>query len=268
MKKILFIAVPLLLAPTLTACQDIEHSVPYIEAYEEQYEELNYDHLCQLVDYKVPFVLELYSPFCSHCLDLKEILDKYVAKTHQLIYRFDTSKYDDEEKKYEYQKLQEKYPTIFTSNYVPEIYYFKNGEITYEVNSNKFSSYTGLSKIMKNHYINSKISKLATYDGWNKYQENHDSYFVYEMDYDEISLTNLTNIILNNEVVNAKKDILIINKNDFSDDSLKTINQAYGLENPTSLYAFEVNNKKVVSYDEYHLNEATNLINLINDYIH
>lgn len=268
MKKILLIAIPLLLTPTLTACQDKEHSVPYIEAYEDQYEELDFNHLCQLVDYKVPFTLELYSPYCSHCIDLKEILDQYVAKTHQFIYRFDTSKYDEVEEKYEYQKLQEKYPTIFTSTYVPEIYYFKNGEITYSVNSNKFSSYAGLSKIMKNHYISSKISKIATYDGWNKYQENHDSYFVYEMDYDETSLVNLTNAILSNEVVNAKKDILIINKNDFCDNFLEKINEAYGLENTSSLYAFAINNKKVVSYDEYHINDATNLVNLINDYIH
>ena len=212
MKKILLVISTLLLTPTISACQDKAHSIVCINKLTENYTiDLSLDQFKRLVDNKQSFAIEFYSPYCTHCEELNPKLLQYGNETGHLIYKLDMTKIESEE---EFAKWQANYPDIFADRYVPAIRFIKNGQLTFEVNSKKFESYTALKNIMDKHFLKSTVTMVPNITTFDNYRNNHEDFmfFVYDLVNDKsIELT--TNYLVKEGI---KENILLLNKTDFA----------------------------------------------------
>ena len=247
MKKILKIFFFPILIPTITACQDKAHSIVSLKAVNSDYIEIQctVDQITNLIESKQQFVLECYSPTCSHCEDLKPKLEKYAKDTGNIIYKLDLSVLENEEAFNE--KLHNKYSDIFPNSYVPAIRYIKDGALTYEVNSNKFSSYTALSKIMNKHFITSKCYIVNSKADFNTYLSNHSRFFALAYDLDNPkSLEIAAKYLLTTE---NKKDTVLVNKSGFTGDFAEFL-PFYGNTVETFLWVVDKENAqlKIIDY--------------------
>lgn len=224
MKKYFLSLLSIMLVPTLSACQDKANSIITIKTIDDSftYIELKYEQLCNLIDSKQEFILETYSPTCSHCAELGPLLDKYSQSKDALYYRINMyDLYMDEEKNVE---LMNKYPAIFKEDYVPTVKYIKDANLTYQVNENKFSSYTALSKIMDKHVLASNITMINSLYSLREYETKTNTYVacIYDLE-NKGSLDIVKSSIINKSVAESKKPIVLLNKASFagSFDDLK-----------------------------------------------
>lgn len=230
MKKFLSLLMPIMLIPTLSACQDTAHSVIQIKTSDNSftYVELGFDQLCYLIDSKQDFILETYSPNCSHCMDLVPLLDKYSQNNDVLFYRINMfALYQDGEKNKE---LNELYPDIFQEDYVPTIKYITDAKLTYQVSSNKFGSYSALERIMNKHKINSNIEMVNTLEAATNYKNKNKNYLVFAYDLNtSTSLDLASHYLITREIADAKKNVLLINTASFA-GNLEEIKALFGAD--------------------------------------
>ena len=211
MKK--YYAFPLLLAlvPSISACQDTAHSIIAINNMGSDFGvvELTKAGLLNLLESKQQFVFEQYSPTCSHCEDLKPLLEKYAKNQKKIVYRCNMYGLTNEEFEEEYKKP---YPDIFTDYYVPRIQFINEGKLTYEVNAAKFESYYGLKSIMDKHFLSSKIYMVQTAEDFEAFTNAHKDYVFYMYDQeDSLSASLAATYIINNENAKAKKPVVLLN---------------------------------------------------------
>ena len=217
MKKSLALFLPILLLPTITACQDVEHSVICINVAQGDNEpiELSIDEFKTLVDSKQPFAVEFYSPYCGHCEDLGVLINKYVEETRNLIYKVDLSVFDLEE----FKEFQSLYPDIIVDEYVPSIRFVKNGTLTFEVNRKKFESYTALRSVLNAHFTSSRVSITSSMTSFNNYQSYRPSHIAFAY-----TTTNPTSVkfasdyLLTDEMAKKDYDVLLINTGDLAEN--------------------------------------------------
>ena len=250
MKKIFLSLLPIMLAPIISACQDTANSIIAIKTIDDSFTfvELDYEKTINLIDSKQEFILETYSPTCSHCAELEPLLVKFSQSRDSVIYRlnmYDIFKNNQEQ----YQNLLASYPEIFPDEGVPTIKFIKDKTPTYVVSSNKFSSYTALSKIMDKHLISSNITMIASKDALMKYEESNKTYvaFVYDLN-SNASLTAATKSIINKDVASSKKPIVLLNKASFAAnfDEIKTF---YSSEfDSFACYVNNGNKEKAINY--------------------
>lgn len=219
MRKSLILFIPLILAPCLSACQDKEHSIIAIKNIDESFHfvELDVEQTKKLVESKQCFALECYTDYCVHCKNLEPLLKKYVEKNNNVIYRLNFGVFESSE---DFQKqLGNIYPSIFKEAAVPQILFIKGGELTYEVNSNKFSSYTALEKILNKHFISSNITLINSLDSLKEYEKSNSKYvsFMYDTT-DDRSLKMSASHIVNQEIASSKKPLVLINKASFNEN--------------------------------------------------
>lgn len=214
MKKLYLLLFPVMMLPILTSCKDVEHSVIAIKR-ESGFAQVTINQLENLIDSKQSFALEMYTDWCSHCVDLEPLLVKYVEDENQTLYRLNVTDWESETFSY----YQEKYPSIFKGSYVPTIRFVKDGELTYEVDNNKFAKYSSLSRIMNKHFIDSSITMITSYNDFEKYAISHSNYLavVYDLD-DVLSLELSTKYIITSNVAKAKKDVILLNKTEIAND--------------------------------------------------
>ena len=214
MKKLSLLLFPVMMLPILTSCKDVEHSAISIKR-STGFVSLTMNQLENLINSKQSFALEMYTDWCSHCVDLEPLLVEYVEKENQTIYRLNVNDWESETFAY----YQEKYPSIFKGTYVPNIRFIKDGQLTYEVDNTKFAKYSSLSKIMNKHYIDSNITMIGSYDAFEAYKNSHSNYIVmvYELD-DILSLELSAKYLITSEVAKAKKDIILLNKTEIAND--------------------------------------------------
>ncbi len=211
MKK--YYAFPLLLAlvPSISACQDTAHSIIAINNMGSDFGvvELTKAGLLNLLESKQQFVFEQYSPTCSHCDDLKPLLEKYAKNQKKIVYRCNMYGLTHEEFDEQYKKP---YPDIFTDYYVPRVQFVNEGKLTYEVNAAKFESYYGLKSIMDKHFLSSKIYMVQTAEDFEAFTNAHKDYVFYMYDQEDSLSTSLAaTYIINNEIAKAKKPVILLN---------------------------------------------------------
>ena len=261
MKVRFFPLLAILLSPMLVACQDTEHSILSINtAREEKYFiDLKTEELTELIDSKQQFVLEVYSPYCSHCANLEEHIIKYSKEKQRVIYRYDLTKIKTEE---EFAvTLYANYPDIFPNYNVPAIRFVSNCKLTYEVSSNKFSSYYALSKIMDKHFSKSYITMIGSLNEYESYKKDHSNYVVYAYDLQyRHSLDLAATSLITNEFAKLKKEILLADLSAFEDDfdEFAQIFSASG-----TYFASTVKDNEQIKTIDYSLDDGT----LINDLI-
>ncbi len=260
MKK--YFSLPLLFAlvPSISACQDTRHSIVAINNVGSNYGvvEITRTGLLNLLASKQQFIFEQYSPTCSHCDDLKPLLEKYARRQKKVIYRcdmFGLSKEDYEE------HYQGPYPDIFTGLYVPRIQFVNDGKLTYEVNSAKFETYYGLTKIMDKHFFSSNIYMVQNEEDFLKFKNSHRNYLFYMYDQeDELSAKLAATYIINNEIAKAKKPVVLLNYITYTGN----INTIYDMFN-VDYYAFAslVQNNEITKTIDYSTADGSELNNLL-----
>ena len=214
MKKLAWLLFPVMLMPTITGCKDVAHSVVSINR-DNGMIDLTIEQLENLITSKQDFVIEIYTDYCSHCTDLKPILDEYVEENNRLIYRMNISDWSNEL----FNQYNEKYPFVFKDFYVPSIRYIKNNQLTYEVDSNNFSTLKKLSKNMESHFVDSNITMITSWSGFQRYKADHQNYvaMLYDLN-NSISLTLAAKHIINKDVAQAKKNIILLNKTEIAEE--------------------------------------------------
>lgn len=143
-KLVLLIAISSLLASckaqeanAIKVIKNLDSS--YLENVETNYLiDITGEECIQKMESKQTFPLFFYSNTCSHCILAKNVIKDY-AKDKQII--FNAVEYTEEN----YLPLREHQGIYFTDDvYTPRILFIKEGEIIFEVNSNKMSSSVAL----------------------------------------------------------------------------------------------------------------------------
>ena len=214
MKKLICLLFPFMMIPTLTGCKDTAHSVVSINT-ENTMIDLEIVQLENLISSKQDFVIEIYTDYCSHCTDLKPILEQYVEDNNRLIYRLNVSSWDHDL----FAFYHEKYPHVFNDFYVPAIRFIKNNQLTYEVDSNNFATLKKLSGNMEKHFIDSNITMIDSWNGFQTYIADHQNYvaMLYDLD-SSLSLELSAKHIVTKDVANAKKNVILLNKSEIAEE--------------------------------------------------
>ncbi len=210
MKKYYTLPLLLLLVPSISACQDTEHSIVAINNVGKNgLVEIGKYDLLRLIESKQQFVFEQYSPTCSHCTTLRPLLEKYAKNNKKTIYTCNMYGLTEEEFNIDFKGP---YPDIFTDYYFPRIQFINDGKLTYEVSNAKFDSYYGLSNILEKHFFSSKIYMVQSEEEFTSYVEKNKNYIAYMYDQnDNRSVSLAAQYIITNEVAKAKKPIVLIN---------------------------------------------------------
>ena len=259
--KFKFVTLLVSLLPLISACQDTKHSIVEINHVKEErlFVELKTEQLVYLLESKQQFVLETYSPYCSHCADLEKHLDKYSKEKAKVIYRYDLTTIGSEE---EFVRVfQNKYPDIFPNYSVPAIRYINEGKLTYEVSSNKFASYYGLAKIMDKHFAKSKITMIGSKDEYDTYKKSNNTYLIYGYDLtNEKSLELATKYLINEEIAKTEKSIILANKSIF-DVNFEDFYALFNAE--TSYFATLIKDNEQIKTIDYTLDDGSELSSLL-----
>ena len=215
MRKLYSLLMLAMLVPMTSACQDKAHSVISIQVLDSSFMEVTIEQVDRLLKAKQEFVIELYTDYCGHCEDLEPLLKDYVSETGHLLYRLNVSDYTYEM----FNEYEEKYPQIFADRFVPSIRYIKDNKLTYEVDADNFDNYSRLKKIMNRHFIDSNITLINSYQEFQTYQNTNKNFLtmVYDID-DEKSLEVSSQYIINKDMANSKKDVILLNKPKIDED--------------------------------------------------
>ena len=212
MKKLFAIGLSLAMMTTICGCHSLERSIVAINAVgnSETFVELETDELISLIDSKQHFLLETYSPYCSHCQNLEPLLKKYSSEKHKTIYRMDLTQVATEAEFNE--KLGSKYPDIFPNSNVPSLSFISEAKLTYQVSSNKFDSYTALSTILDKVWITSKIVLVNDEAQFTEFKNNNQTYIAYSYDLkNQQSLKIAAESLVTKEAAKKKTSILLLN---------------------------------------------------------
>lgn len=244
MKKYLLFLSVLTLLPTITACQDTEHSVIAIKNLDNKLTaiELSKNELVNLIDNGQDFLLDVYSPYCEHCVYLSSLLSKYISETKNVLYSFDFTTVDAEEFRF----WHETYPDIFVDQYVPSLKFISKGKLTYQVGNEKHESYRTLKSILNKHFISSLINISSNLEAINEFGANNPERILFAYDVDnQISIKIAAENIITKSYA-KKNDVLLINKKDMGVD-FDTLKHNYNVEYDT--FIIKVENEKWESVD-------------------
>ena len=249
MKKLLLCLFPIILCPSLSACQDKAHSITPIHILGDETHgiEIAPENFALLYESGHQFAVEFYSPYCSHCEELNPKIEKYISETKNLIYRFDLTKFESTEKQKEFIA---KYSNVITDEYVPAIRFVSQKTLTYEVDSSKFDSYKKLRQIMNGHFLSSHINIASSKKSVDEYLNNKNTYIVYAYDLSCDSSINLAGKdIVTQSLTNKDMPVLLLNFKDFDISEYETIKQKYGASNNN--FIAKVDNNEVTKVADY-----------------
>ena len=260
MKKYQAFTFLLVLIPTITACQDKAHSIIAINSMGSSHAlvEISRNELLSLLKSGQQFAFEQYSPKCTHCNDLRPLLEKYTKNKKKTIFTVNMFNITEEDF---VENFQTPYPDIFSGYYVPRLQFVNEGKLTYEVSANKFESYTALSKMLDKHFLSSSIVMVETEADLNAFRNANASFLAYCYDLEsDKSLSLATKYIINSEVANSKKPVVLINYTTYTgvfNDVCAEFNADF------ESFAAVVKNNEVTKTIDYSLDDGSELSELI-----
>ena len=226
MKKGKLFLLPIIAVLSVTSCSgvDKEHSiVPMInyESYKdgkglEAAYEINGEQLYNMLDNKYSFVLEIYQNSCQLCQILEPILDDYIKNNHYQFYRWGLN--TKAEVDYLYFIIDE-FPDVFASfKGTPSVWFFDQGNLTYAMSSNKFTSYDAFSSIAGKHFYGNKMYSVSSVNGVNYFMEDNEYGFIYMLDYTSIVSSEVFTLI-SEAKKQSDRPVLIIDSQSISQEN-------------------------------------------------
>lgn len=249
MKKVLLFIFPIILCPSLSACQDRAHSITPIHVLGDETKgiELTPEHFSLMYESGHQFAVEFYSPYCSNCEGLNPKIEQYMSETKNLIYRFDITNFQGD---YERDEIIAKYANIITDEYVPAIRFISQKSLTYQVESSKFDSYKKLRQTLNGHFLSSHINIASSNKSVDEFLKNKTTYIAYAYDLNnQSSISIASQNIINQSFVKKDIPVLLLNSKDFSNSDYETIKQKYNAVSNNFIARVENNEiKKVADY--------------------
>ncbi len=243
----------------LTACDgvDKEHAIKAPISYDAKVNKFGISSTYEIGPYvlydmltnKENFVIEFYSPTCSSCTALEPILDKYILNSNYQWYRFNTSMSEEDEAFFTSVVMKEFPDVLGHLEYVPSIYFIKEGKLSYEVDSKKFGSYTAFATIIKKHFIKANYYSISTLDGLKSFLHENPNNVIYAYDSTSTVSTDIYHTIYDH-VKSSSAPLLLLSRNAMNVDNYLQIASYLG-RNYTDNFACLFENgelKKTVDY--------------------
>lgn len=224
----------LLLAPVLTSCNNVleKYTNQSIINYDAKYNRetiniIDTDRLIRLIDYSSVNVF-MYSSRCTPCEEATANINKYIKEENDLIYFYDvtSSGYTSLVSKYSFLQNDFEYPSLLMIN---------QGELVYEIPSNKLNHYEEFKKLANTHLSNNKIYTFQTEESYYSYFTyfSESLVYLYNSNFDRHVTYMQKQIIEPNEKIN--KNILLLDINLINDNVLKALWDFFETE---SIYYF------------------------------
>lgn len=215
MKRFKWLLLSISLVPLISACQDKEHSILAINSMGsgQSFIEVDIYETRNLIESNQPFVLEMYSTYCSSCADLEPKLKSYAEKSKKTICRLNIANVREDDYN---NTLKNNYPEIFVNSYTPSIYFISEKSLTYNVSPQKFSSETALKSIMNKHFLSSKITMINDYSSFETYAKKNKNYLAFVYDIDDFNTLRLSSKYLINNKLNF--NVILLNKSSFAEN--------------------------------------------------
>ena len=258
MKKIL-VFLPVVLLSSLTACGGVDtaHAVASPINYDakiyktgvEAAFEIGPYALYDMLNNKESFVIEFYSPTCGSCQVFEPVLSEYINKTNFQWYRFNTRMNKEDEEFFIDVVMEEHKDTLGGLDSVPSVYYIKEGKLSYEVNYQKFSSYTAFSKIANKHFIRSSMYTVSTLKGLESYLCDYKDTVLYVYD-NTSTVSNDVYQTIYSKSQGKRNSVIILYKNSMKQEDYMEISTKLG-HNYTDNFACLIEGgeiKKTVDY--------------------
>lgn len=261
MRKLLSILPLIALTGSISSCSSLKQSIVSINCVNNTctFVELTIDQLIKLINSKQQFLLESYSPYCSHCLDLEPILRDYSKKENKVIYRVDLTQIETGEEFNE--KLGNKYSDIFPDSLVPSVRFVSNGKLTYNVDSDKYESYAKFSKITNKLWIKSKITLINDMNSFNSYRSTNKNYIAYAYNLsDSKSLEIANEYLITEDIAKSNKPVLLLNYASFAADFAEI--RAFFNSSSTTFMA-SINNDNITKTIDYSSADGSSINELI-----
>ena len=273
MKKRLLFVLPILAATTAISCSgmDEDHSIVAMKNYDSVFSntgietvyEINADKLYNLLDNKYSFFLEIYQDSCSLCQKLEPILDEYIQNTHRQLYRLGLNSKQQID---DFYFLMEEFPSVFAEfSGTPAVYYINEGELTYSVNSNKFTSYTAFSKIADKHFYDRNLYSVSTLSGLEAYLNDINNSFIFMMD-PSSSISSEVFKQIHRDIKNSSNNVLIIDSASITDENYAQICDKLGV-GITDHFAIYYHDEEVRKNVNYLLDDASSLKTWLINYL-
>ena len=278
MKKIKFLFLPLLSISCLASCSGIdkEHSVLPFLNYDSKVigadKTVDYVDYCyeitpfrfhEMLDRGMTFPIYLYGEYCSHCDDFKPILGKYIKNTNRQFYK---CTFRSEE---EYNFVNNDYPDVL-ANYIgtPAMLLIENGSLTYQLANNKFKSYEAFATIINKHFYSGNMYTVNTLDGLKYYMNDFQTKFIYCYDDASNLSIELFKKIYDKMLNNKTDNVLILNKNEISEENYAEICDYLGF-NIVDIFAYySKGNEYQTKTTDYTADGGSGMENFIANYFH
>ncbi len=276
MRKRKYLVFPLLIVTSLVSCNQIDsqHSLVSLTNYANTYNNLAKDEdyydtiysltplrLHELLDNKESFPLYIYGEYCSHCINFKPILGKYIRNTGRQFYKITFESEED------YLFVKNDYPEVF-SGYegTPAMLLIKDGELTYQVSNSKFGSYNAFATIINKHFYSTNLYCANNLNTVKTFINDNKNCLIYSYDDASLISIDLYKTIYKAFTKKCDKNILIINKNDLSEDNYLEIASYFGFDY-TDKFACIYENGEENKTADYTINSGSNFQSFLTNYL-
>lgn len=263
--KLSFLLVPLLL---LTSCDNSKASIYKITNYDFVYEndrtevtvDLTTQELIDMLESDCSFPLLFRSENCSSCALVDGYILDYVNKTNALIYSYEYSS-----KIYEYATLNSYNPELFPKKIItPRFLFIKEGILSIEINSSKFSSYDLFSKSLNAFLKSSNLYSLSSYSSHSNFVSDYNSYALFTYNKTNANSLKVLSEHIYSKANKTKTPIVIIDVSCVSNEDIELIKEYYSLSTLFNSFV-TVENSNITNSVNYDSNLET-FENLITTY--
>ena len=274
MKKIVVI-LPALLMCTLTACDtvDKQHAVIAPINYDAQKFkkgiectfELNPYNLYDMLENKESFVIEFYRTSCSSCVSFQPVLEQYINASNYQWYRLNTD-LPQADRDFFIDVVMKDFSSVLGGlEAVPTVYFIKDGELSYELNSNKFSSYTAFSKIANRHFIKSSLYTVSTLSGLYEFIKDKQNAVLYVFDNTSAVSLDVYKTIYS-KAAGKSNPVVILYRNQMVSGAYYTIMDALG-RGYTDNFACLIENGEIKKTVDYSFDDGASFKEYITSYL-
>ncbi len=242
---------------TICSCSDVknDNAIHSPMSLEKNAIELTAKSVDYMIENDYSFSLLLYTSACSFCDNAKESINQFVKDNHYAFYQIEM--YDSS---IEY-LVSEQSQYFNKSLSYPLLYIFKQGELTYQADTNTLNNSTTFSRVIKPQLISTNIWTATTLDSLISTIENNENFLVYTYDSGSDTEKDIYNSHLYPLAIKSNKNVLILDKNIANSDLISYISSNNDLS-WSSLIVYENGQiKTTLGYDSASGNEIDNLLN-------
>lgn len=255
----------MIIAPLLLGCSPVpdKYKNDFIFNFDNAIEnneqfDITTDRLINLIDNSFVNVF-FYSSTCTPCLDAINMVERYEKETDILLYHYDVNNAN-------YNLLLNKYDFLDSNINYPSIMLLEKGEFKYEINEDKFSSYSNFKKIIDSHLLNKNLYILTKEESLNSYLNEYETSLVFVYDSSNSDQLVFFDEHLRNSLNKNNKNILLLDRNYCETVLFSSLFNYFNIEeNITNFIGYY--DQEIKRFADYMINDKSleNVLNLFFD---